>query len=91
MLLDKNITHPWAEPKDRILKARQVAGDEGPDKEQARNCRRRFGANRIKPQKRRSTVSILLDQVKNLIVLLSATCILMLARVFKLTPPGVNV
>ena len=72
MVSNKNITHPWAEPTDSILEALQVTEDQGLSEKQVRSRRRRSGANRIKQKKRRSTVSILMDQVKNLIVLLLA-------------------
>ncbi len=63
---------PWSRSAEEVLEALAVSPDEGLDAQTVRERRRRHGANRLEQGRKRSTVAILLDQFKNVIILLLA-------------------
>lgn len=63
---------PWSRSWEEVTGDLQVTPDDGLCSEDIRARRRRFGPNRLHARDRRSAGSILLDQIKNLIILLLA-------------------
>ena len=69
---DTNRNHPWALSIDAAAAAFDASPDKGLDTREARKRRQTAGLNRIAQRKRKSAWRILVDQFKNLIVLLLA-------------------
>ncbi len=69
---DSNRRQPWTRSIEDIVEAFKASPDEGLDTQEAKKRKRTAGPNRIEQRKRRSAWGILLDQFKNLIVLLLA-------------------
>jgi Ca2+-transporting ATPase len=63
---------PWSRSREEITSDLQVSPDSGLNPEDVRARRRRFGPNRLHVRDRRPAWAILLDQIKNLIILLLA-------------------
>ncbi|MGD2037070.1 MAG: cation-transporting P-type ATPase, partial [Desulfobacterales bacterium] len=63
---------PWSHNGEQIAKDLQVSPDNGLNPDDIRVRRRIFGSNRLRTKKQRPACAILLDQIKNLIILLLA-------------------
>ena len=68
----KEVDTPWSRSREEITGDLQVSPDSGLKPEDVRARHRRFGPNRLRVKKRRPAAAILLDQIKNLIILLLA-------------------
>lgn len=66
------IATPWACNSDEILEQYQAVREKGLDKRQVRAFLKKYGPNRLREAREKSMASILLNQVKNLIVILLA-------------------
>jgi Ca2+-transporting ATPase len=60
----------WSRNVDSVLEALRVDPDRGLDDAEARERRRQFGANELLAKKKRGVLSILLDQVRSIVVVL---------------------
>lgn len=63
---------PWAKKAQVILDHFSVSQKEGLTQSQARKQRNKFGANKLKQAKKKSAWSILIDQVKSIVVIVLA-------------------
>jgi len=61
---------PWAKSAEKVLKDLQVELEQGLNKQEALNRRKRHGPNRLKKTKAKSAWKILIDQFASLIVVL---------------------
>ena len=66
------IEHPWAMSTEEVLEKLSVSAEQGLSKQEAGKRLEKYGENRIRAAKRRSTWQILIAQFKNLIVALLA-------------------
>ena len=60
----------WSRGADSVLKELRVDPDRGLDDAEARERRKRFGANELLGKKKRGVLSILLDQLRSIVVVL---------------------
>ena len=66
------VENPWAQNVEKVSAELGVSPDQGLGDGDVRENRRRFGPNRLKESGSRPAAAILLDQVKNLIIVLLA-------------------
>ncbi len=67
---EATIETPWSQPAEDVLEALQVAREKGLSPQEVEARRRRHGANRLREMRTKSAWRILLDQFKNLIIVL---------------------
>ncbi|HQN20268.1 MAG TPA: HAD-IC family P-type ATPase, partial [Syntrophobacteraceae bacterium] len=63
---------PWSREWQEVTKDLEVSAEEGLSTQESRRRRKQFGSNRLRATRRRSGPAILVDQIKNPIVLLLA-------------------
>lgn len=63
---------PWSREWQEVTKDLEVSAEEGLSTRESRRRRKQFGSNRLRATRRRSGPAILVDQIKNPIVLLLA-------------------
>jgi Ca2+-transporting ATPase len=68
---------PWNQSVESILDNLQVSRENGLSKKETEKRRRRYGSNRLEQRHRKAAWKILVDQFKNLIVLLLAVAALL--------------
>lgn len=75
-MIERNATHertrPWAMSPDAVMEQLTVTHGRGLDDAEVKKRRRRHEPNSLKEAKRRSTLRVLFDQFKSLLVVLLA-------------------
>ncbi|MFW6144020.1 MAG: cation-transporting P-type ATPase, partial [Candidatus Natronoplasma sp.] len=67
---DRPVEESWERPADEVLEEHSVSQEEGLDRREVKERRKKFGRNKLKETKKKSRWKIFIQQFKSLLVVL---------------------